>query len=83
MYASGMSFKLLGNELVQFADFVNAFKDEQAEGVSRKNFRYQLILEKRLEGSYPNVEIALRTYLVLMVSVTRATAARSVNHPQR
>ena len=26
----------LGNELVQFADFVNAFKDEQTENVSRE-----------------------------------------------
>ena len=36
----------LGNELVQFADFVNVFKDEQAEDVSRENFMYQLILKK-------------------------------------
>ena len=58
----------LGNELVQFADFVNAFKDEQAEDVSLENFVYQLILKKRVQGSFPNVEIALRMYLVLMVS---------------
>ena len=58
----------LGNELVQFADFVNAFKDEQAEDGSRKNYMYQLILKKRVQGLFPNVEIALRMYLVLMVS---------------
>ena len=29
---------------------------------------YQLILEKQVQGSFPNVEIALRMYLVLMVS---------------
>jgi len=58
----------LGNELVQFADFVDTFKDEQAKDVSRENFMYQLILKRRVQGSFPNVEIALRMYLVLMVS---------------
>lgn len=58
----------LGNELVQFADFVDAFTDEQAEDVSRENFMYQLIFKKRVQESFPNVEIALRMYLVLMVS---------------
>jgi hypothetical protein len=58
----------LGNELVQFAEFVNAFKDEQAKNVSQENFLYQLILQKRVQESFPNVEIALRMYLVLMIS---------------
>jgi len=58
----------LGNELVQFAEFVDAFKDEQDEGVSRENFMYQLIFKKQVQGSFPNVEIALRMYFVLMVS---------------
>ena len=58
----------LGNELVQFAEFFDTFKDEQAADVSRENFMYQLILQKRVQGSFPNVEIALRMYLVLMVS---------------
>ena len=60
-----------GNELVQFAEFVNAYKDEQrlqSEDVSRENFMYQLIVKKRVQSSFPNVEIALRIYLVLMVS---------------
>jgi len=60
----------LGNELVQFVDFVDTFKDEQAQGVSRENFMYSFILQKEvgLQGSFPNVEIALRMYLVLMIS---------------
>ena len=32
----------LGNELVQFADFVNAYQEEQGEDVSRENFMYHL-----------------------------------------
>jgi len=58
----------LGNELVQFAEFVNAFKEEQAKDVSQENFLYQLILQKRVQESFPNVEIAFRLYLVLMIS---------------
>ena len=58
----------LGNELVQYVEFVNAFMEEQAKDVSRENFLYQLILQKRVQESFPNVEIALRMYLVLMIS---------------
>ena len=60
--------KCLGNEFVQFTDFVDAFKDEQGEDVAREIFMYKLLLNKRVQGSFPNVEIALRMYLVLMVS---------------
>ena len=42
----------LGNELVQFVDFVDTFKDEQAHDVSQENV----------------ISLALRMYLVLMVS---------------
>ena len=58
----------LGNELVQFADFVNAYQEEQGEDVSRENFMYHPISKKRVQSSFPNVEIALRMYLVLMIS---------------
>ena len=57
----------LGNELVQFADFVNAYQEEQGEDVSRENFMYHLIFKKRVQRSFPNVEIALRMRLVLMI----------------
>ena len=40
---------------------------------------YQLIQchDKHVQGSFPNVDIALRMYLVLMVSNCRPTAERS------
>jgi len=39
VYTDGLYVGLsLGNELVQFVDFVIAFKDEQAEDVSREHF---------------------------------------------
>src|SRR6218665_616042 len=68
----------IGNELVQFADFVDAFKDEQADDVSREHFMYQLIHKKRVQESFPNVEIALRMYLVLMIS--NCSAERSFSN---
>ena len=58
----------LGNELVLFADFENAYQEEQGKDVSRENFMYHLIFKKRVQSSFPNVEITLRMYLVLMIS---------------
>ena len=46
--------------------FVDAFNDEQADDVSREHFMHQLI--RKNQESFPNVEIALRMYLVLMIS---------------
>ena len=34
-------------------------REEQAKDVSQENFLYQLILQKRVQESFPNVEIAL------------------------
>lgn len=66
----------LGNELVQFAEFVKLFKpNEQKNDTSAEQFMYQLIHEKHVNETFPNVEIALRIYLVLMV--TNCSAERS------
>ena len=52
----------LGNDLVQFVEFVNAFKDEQDEVVPLSKIMYQLIFNKQVQGLFPNVVIALRMY---------------------
>jgi hypothetical protein len=65
----------LGSELIQFADFAQMFKDEEGDDIGREQFMYRLIIDKRIKGSFPNVEIALRMYLVLMV--TNCSAERS------
>ena len=68
----------LENELMQFTQYFNAFKEEQvqlAADISKENLMYKLILDKQVQGSFPNVEIALRMYLVLMIS--NCTAERS------
>lgn len=65
----------LGNELIQFQEFVNVFKDEEEPDVSKEQFMYTLIHEKSVQDEFPNVEIALRIYLVLMI--TNCSAERS------
>ena len=63
----------LADELTQFAAFIASFK--QDEGIRKVQFMYKLIIEKGLMCSFPNVEIVLRLYLVLMV--TNCSAERS------
>lgn len=58
----------LGNELIQFAKFASLFKDEKHENIGKCHFLYKLIFEKHVLDAFPNVEIILRTYLVLMVT---------------
>lgn len=66
----------LGNELVQFTEFMKMFKmKEKSDDVSIEQFMYQLIHLKCVKESFPNVEIALRIYLVLMI--TNCSAERS------
>ena len=60
---------------MQFAEFIDACNDEQAADVSLENFKYQLIQQKRVHGSFPTVKIALRIYLVLRAS--KCSAERS------
>ena len=45
----------LRNELVQFAEFVNAFKEEQAKDLSQENFFYQSRNQFRSGNSTPRV----------------------------
>ena len=73
----------LGNELVHFSGFVDMFKDETPSSgsdstgmnISKEQFMYNLILDKGVQSSFPNVEILLRIYLTLMV--TNCSAERS------
>ena len=64
---------------MQFSYFVKTLKDESYEKsedhISFEQFMYKLIIDKQLKASFPNVEVALRMYLVLMV--THCSAERS------
>ena len=55
----------LGNELVQFAELSNVVEDEDTD-LRTEHFLYKTLVDKRLQSTFPNVEIALRMYLVLM-----------------
>jgi hAT family C-terminal dimerisation region len=65
----------LANELIQFAGLISSFKLDEDTSISKEHFMYKLIIEKGLKCSFPNVEIVLRMYLVLMV--TNCSAERS------
>lgn len=56
----------LGVELVQFAAFFTHFPEDDKMG--REQFLYKLLMDKHVADTFPNVEIMLRMYLVLMVT---------------
>ena len=56
------------NEMIQFGDLSKLFAPEQTNETSPELFLYQLLANKRLNDTFPNVEISLRMFLVLMVA---------------
>lgn len=58
----------LGNELVQFAALVVDMKENYKDCLSKEMFLYEILNEHNFRATFPNVEILLRMYLVLMVS---------------
>lgn len=69
----------LGNELIQFKAFYQEFlKDDDGKNdkvISQERWMYQLLIEKNLKDCFPNIEVALRMYLSLMV--TNSSGERS------
>ena len=58
----------LSNELLQFVDYSNEFLDYAEDTIGMWQFLYQLTIDKRIKCSFPNVEIALRTNLIVTVT---------------
>ena len=56
------------DELCQFVTFANIFTDEEPKDISTELSLYKLIRDKGVQDTFPNIEIALRIYLILMVS---------------
>ena len=56
------------NELFQFVDYSNEFLDYAEDTIDILHFIYQLTIDKRIKCSFPNVEIAQRTNLIIMVT---------------
>ena len=67
-----------GNELVQFVAFSNEFLNDADDNIGKEHFLYKLIIDKRDKCSFPIVEIALRMYLILMV--TNCSGERSFSN---
>jgi hypothetical protein len=68
-----------GNELIQSKAFYQEFlKDDDGKNdkvISRERWMYQFLIEKNLKDCFPNIEVALRMYLSLMV--TNSSGERS------
>ena len=60
----------LSMELIQFAEFFKLFIDNAAleSTVSKEQQFYKLLWEKEVRCTFPNVDVLLRIYLVLMIS---------------
>ena len=54
--------------IIKFAAFTPMFKQDAGDDIGKEQFMYKLIVDKDLKSSFPNVEILLRMYLVLMVT---------------
>jgi len=63
------------DELCHTAMFADIFKDDEPGDISTELFLYKLIIDKGMRNTFANVAIALRMYLVLMV--TNCSAERS------
>ena len=59
----------LWNELVQFVAIIDAFKkDYNVDSEPKEIFLYRILMDNNLGAAFPNIEITLRMYLVLMVA---------------
>jgi hypothetical protein len=69
-----------GNELIQFKEFYKHFKDENSEfhNISQEHLMYKILINKEVKDCFPNVEIVLRIYLVLMI--TNSSSERSFSN---
>ena len=56
------------SEIIQFSAFVQYYINEEPKKVSFEQFCYNLLHDKEVKESFPNVEVALRMYLSLMIS---------------
>ena len=52
----------------RFVSLSNEFLKDADDNIGKEHFLYRLIIDKRVKCSFPNVEIALRMYLILMVT---------------
>ncbi|CAI6376900.1 unnamed protein product [Macrosiphum euphorbiae] len=58
--------ELLCVEIINFSEFIKLYS--KPTEMSNEHFMYKTLIEKYVISAFPNVEIALRMYLVIMVT---------------
>lgn len=58
----------LGNELIQFVSLIKAVGHDPVESEAKEMVYYRILVKNNISAAFPNVEIALRLYLVLMIA---------------
>lgn len=58
----------LSNELVQFSEVIKIYKNDYDAKMPNELIFYQILMNNQFKSTFPNVEIVLRIYLVLMAS---------------
>ena len=57
-----------GDELLQFQVFLRGYLHQKEEDCTMEQFMYSLMIDKDVQATFPNVEVALKIYLTLMVA---------------
>ena len=73
----------LGIVLILFVEFSKMFKGEEVDDKSKEQLLYKLVIDKRVEDAFPDVERALCMYLVLMVTNCSAEHSFSKMNPMK
>jgi len=67
-------------KLVQFVEFSKEYEKERDKETIYEEHLYRFLMEKNVKDAFPNVEIVLRMYLVLMVNnVLDSVSFRNLN----
>lgn len=68
----------LGNELIQFKEFYKVFENEADDSLSQEHIMYKILINREVKDCFPNVEIILRIFLVIMI--TNCSSERSFSN---
>ena len=68
-----------GSEIIQFSAFVEYYINEEPKKVSFEQFCYNLLHDKEVKDSFPNVEVALRMYLSLDLMIFNCSCLKELS----
>lgn len=55
-------------EIIHFAEFIKFYSNSKPTPINNEHFMYKTQIEKDVHTAFPNVAVALRIYLVIMVT---------------